>query len=179
MGFFDDDDTPPPVGKYQAVLESARGFVSKKGNEILALDWKVASGDLTGKEWTVIQGMSPKQRTPVRILLENLGADLTAIEAAIEKGEEPVEAIGTALKQLAGTYYDVDVVQNGQYVNTNVTGTHVPASSQARSDVGDNPADFITPTVQKGDANEQGDPIPFLWRPVEYEDRYPGWNPFA
>jgi hypothetical protein len=141
------ESNPPPPGSYSVSLQDARAFTSKAGNEVMITEFRVLDGPKEGYVWSVVNTFkTPGAAGVAKSFAASLGAN-------IEVGT--LDELDAELKLVLGTYYDVAVKQNGQYVNTYVngrlTGAEVPAS-----DVPVDEAAFVTTPVE----GDNGD-VPF------------------
>lgn len=124
-------DAPEP-GTYEVLLQDAKAFTSKAGEDYVALELKVATGEHAGHEWTELRSF------------RNEGA-VKATKATVARLGMNVDEIATLdefdsqLKQLVGTWYTVDVVQKGEYRNTYINGkvNNEPVTPDVPADTSD------------------------------------------
>lgn len=127
----------PPPGIYEVALIDADAFVSKAGNEIAKLELRdVASGH----EWTMVLGFQSQGAANfAKSAIASVGVDVEAVDS--------FDALGSALKEFVGRYYEVEVKQSGEYRNTYVRAGASP----------DVPAEMPEPAAVAG----TDDDIPF------------------
>lgn len=111
---------PGPSGKatFDVALDDARAFVSKAGNAVIVLDLRVTGGPMDSYQWSELRGLKTDgQVKAAKATCARLGVDVGAVT-----GLEDLDAL---LKERVGNFYEIDVVQNGEYRNVYVQG---PAS---------------------------------------------------
>jgi hypothetical protein len=115
-----ENTSPPPEGVYEVALIAASAFTSKKGSEIVKLEFKVMSVNEQGHEWTEIRSFgSQGAANAAKATCHSLGADVDVASLEDLDGE---------LKALVGRYYEAKVVRNGEYLNTYIEGDATPVS---------------------------------------------------
>lgn len=134
---------PPPEGEYEVAIDSAEFFVSKAGNPVIKLSLRVTSaGDQQGYTWDEIRGMgTPGQMKAAKATCSRLGIDVESIDS-----EEQLDA---ELRACIGRYYEINVKQNGDYLNAYI-------NSQVHGV--EEPVDFTAAPVGAADSD---DDIPF------------------
>jgi len=125
----DDNTDPPEPGLYDVTLTGFKAFTSKSGNEVLVVDWRVAAGPQTGYEWTQLGGFkSEGQAKAAKSMCSRLGipvADITGLEQLDQAG-----------KTMVGNYYEVEIVQKGDFRNLYVQN-RVHPGAPGTSDIPD------------------------------------------
>lgn len=137
----DDSNTeaPDPGASGRASLEiemtDAKAFISKKGEAYIAIDMKVLGGPLDTYSWTELRNFkSDGAIKAAKATCYRLGVDVDNCFG--------IEDIDTQLKQRVGSWYEIEVVQNGEYRNVYVQG---PAGRQpAPSDVPSDTSGFVS-----------------------------------
>lgn len=95
-----DSGKPPEPGEYIVTLKGGRAGISKKGNAYAAL---TLSDLRTGHEWDVLYGFGTQaQANFAKNQIRELGIDVDAVTG--------LDGLDAALKEKAGTYYEVEVV---------------------------------------------------------------------
>lgn len=137
---------PPPEDTYDpCALLDADVFTSKKGERWFKATWRVLDGEHKGHEWDDLGGFkTPKQAGFTKDKIAALGVDVDSITDE--------DALKDALGAVIGGYYELRIVQNGEFRNTYVEG-------RSRSDEGssDIPNDLPEPAVEPTDDED----IPF------------------
>ena len=119
---------PPEPGEYIVTLKSGRAGVSAKGNAYAA----ITISDLrTGHEWDVLYGFKTQGAANfAKNQIRELGVNVDQV------GD--LDGLDTALKEKAGTYYEVEVVaaNDPKYdASTYVRGVAEAAPPAAQSDI--------------------------------------------
>jgi hypothetical protein len=122
--------SPPPEGTYEIVLIGASAFTSKKGSEIVKLELRVVSSTEQWHEWTEIRSFgSQGAANAAKATCFRIGVDVDNVSS--------LDELDTELKTHVGTYYSVNVVRNGEYMNTYfeeaTQAADVPAPSEPGS----------------------------------------------
>lgn len=123
----------PEPGTYEVLLHDARAFTSKAGDDYVALELKVATGELAGHEWTELRSFRDEKAVKAtKATVSRIG--LTDIDQITSLDE-----FDTRLKQLIGNWYMVDVVQKGEYRNTYFNGqvSNTPPAPDVPADTSD------------------------------------------
>jgi hypothetical protein len=108
-----DNTSPPPEGKYEVALIDASAFVSKKGTEIAKLEFRVVSVNEQGHEWVEIRSFATQgAANAAKATCHRLGVEVDQVGS--------LEELDGALKSCVGSYYAVNVVRKGEYLNTYV-----------------------------------------------------------
>lgn len=107
-----DDSQPPEAGTYTVVLKDADAFTSKKGEDWQKLEFGLLDRD---HDWTVLFGFKSQAAA-------NFAANQAREVGVDVSGIRSMEELAAALKQHVGTYYEVEVEQNGEYRNTYIRG---------------------------------------------------------
>lgn len=108
-----DTSEPPAPGTYEAEFVNGRAFHSKGGNDIVVVTFRVLSGPRAGHAWDVLHGFKNDGQTKAtKGTCSRLGVNVETVAS--------LEDLDAALKAKAGEYFTVDVVRNGDYVNTYV-----------------------------------------------------------
>lgn len=158
---------PPAPGEYVVTLKSARAGMSKADNAYAAITFE----DLrTQHEWDVLFGFKTQGSANfAKNQFRELGIDVDQVT--------DLDALDTALKAKAGTYYEVEVVEskNPAYdASTYIRGVaQAGAPPTPESDV---PSDVGPEPVAAGGIDT--DDVPFLWRPFDGIVEH-NHNPFA
>jgi hypothetical protein len=109
------NNDPPAEGAYELALIGASAFVSKKGNEIVKLEFEVVSQVENGYQWTEVRGFgSQGQANAAKATCHGLGVDTDQVVS--------LEQLDGALKERIGGYYGARIVRNGEYLNTYIDG---------------------------------------------------------
>jgi hypothetical protein len=112
----DQADADPPVGKHSVSLDDARAFTSKQDNEVLIAEFRILDGPQEGVKWSVIHGFKNEKAAGVaKSFCQSLGVDVDSVGPNIAE-------LNDALKPHVGSYYSVEVVQRGRFLNTYVNG---------------------------------------------------------
>lgn len=131
----------PEPGTYDITLDDARAFTSKAGRDVVILDMRVVSGEAMGHRWTEMRGFKTEGQTKAaKATCARLGVPIDEVANLQELDAE--------LKRLVGGYFEVEIVQNGEWRNVYVQGRATP---------GDLPA---TPTPTPA-ADVPDDDVPF------------------
>lgn len=153
-----EDTVPPEPGSYFGVtLIGASAWVKEATDQAwMRLRWKLNDG--TDHEWDVLYGFkNHAQANVAKNTARTLGIDIDKVAG--------IEALDVALDLECGKYFDVNVVQNGEYRNTYVEG---PAKASSVP-VGDLPSE-VGPSLDEAIASgavateSADDSIPFRWR---------------
>lgn len=135
-----DDSAPPPEGTYEVALVDASAFTSKKGAEIVKLELRVVSAQENGHEWTEIRSFASQgAANAAKATCHRLGANVEEVTS--------LDELDTQLKALTGRYYEVNVVRNGEYLNTYVEH--------------ESTADHATPVEEPAAGAKDTDKVPF------------------
>lgn len=106
-----DNTDPPPEGKYEVTLVNGSAFTSKKGTDIVKLELRVVSPDEQGYEWTELRSFgSQGAANAAKATCHRLGVDVEEVAS--------LEELDSEIKGHIGAYYSVNVVRNGEYMNT-------------------------------------------------------------
>jgi hypothetical protein len=141
------DDDAPADGKHDAALIDASAFTSKNGKDVVKLEFQTVDKDHT---WGVIYGFnSVKAAGFTKGQCQAIGVNTEAPDIV------SLDALGQALKEHVGEFFEVDVERNGEYVNTYVRGPAAGAVPQ--SDVPADTGDFETVPA----SNDDGGDVPF------------------
>lgn len=140
-----DNNDPPDPGIYDVTLIDAGAFTSKKGDDWVKLEWRRLTD---GYDWTVLLGFaSEKAANFAKRECRELGVDVDSVAS--------LDELDSALKQQGGHYFEVEVVQNGDFRNTYLRGK----SGEHVSDIPTSTADFA-PAMANGPVSGDAD-IPF------------------
>jgi hypothetical protein len=102
------DNQPPEPGLYEAALTDTDAFVSKAGDEWVKLTLRRVTDN---HEWDVMLGFkSQKQANVTKGTLARIGVAVDEVAS--------FDDFKSALKAVEGRYYEVEVKQNGDFVNT-------------------------------------------------------------
>lgn len=106
-----ENSSPPPEGTYEIALIGASAFTSKKGSEIVKLELRVVSAGEQDHEWTEIRSFgSQGAANAAKATCFRIGVDVDNVSS--------LDELDTELKTHVGAYYSVNVVRNGEYMNT-------------------------------------------------------------
>ena len=143
-----ENTSPPPEGTYEVALVQASAFTSKKGAEIVKLEFRVVSVKEQGHEWTEIRSFASQgAANAAKATCFRLGVDVETVAT--------LEELDSELKACAGRYYEVTVKRNGEYLNTYVEDVVTPSG-------GTPPAGDFQPA-----------PVPLLDDDVPFLSRFP------
>jgi hypothetical protein len=118
-----ENTSPPPEGLYEVALTGASAFTSKKGTEIVKLEFRVMSAQENGHEWTEIRSFgSQGAANAAKATCFRLGVDVDQVTS--------LDELDTELKGRTGRYYEAKVVRNGEYLNTYIEGDATPAGQE-------------------------------------------------
>lgn len=114
------NDNEAPLGDHTVALTAARAYMSKKKNEPwVSLTLKVVvprNGIEAGYEWDELFGFrSQKQANVTKKTVRDLGVDVDNVGGSITD-------LHDALQVQLGKYYEVEVVQSGDWRNTYIKG---------------------------------------------------------
>lgn len=143
---------PPEPGTYVVALEDAKAFTSKAGNSVMVLDLRVTGGDADGYAWGEVRGFANDgQIKAAKATCSRIGVDVDHVTS--------LDEIDELLKQHVGEFYEVNVVQNGDYRNVYVNG-HASGDFQApQTDVPADTSDFEPAASPAGGVPDED--IPF------------------
>lgn len=137
----DDNATAPDPGTYEVKVTDGRAFTSKAGNTVLIVELEVLTGPAAGHRWPEVRGFkSDGQVKAAKSMCARLGIEVGEITS--------LDALDTAVKAVIGSYFGVDVVQNGDYRNVFV-GDRLTAT--VPTDVPFNEGEFETAPVTDDD----------------------------
>ena len=123
---------PPPPGLYDVSVENARAFTSKQDKDFLVIELRAVSGRLEGHEWSVLFGFETEGAIKfAKGACERLGVDVAAVAS--------LDELDTAVKGVVGEYLEVEVKQNGEYLNTYIQQRVTPGEP-GTSDIPDDGA---------------------------------------
>jgi hypothetical protein len=128
----DNNEAPDPGPEGRMTLDVAltdgRAFVSKSGNPVIVLGFKVVGGGQhEGHEWDELRGMKTDgQIKAAKATCAKLGVDVATVVS--------FEEIEQQLKGCVGTYYEIEVVQNGEWRNVYVQGRGGRTASDVPND---------------------------------------------
>lgn len=137
-----DSNNPPEPGLYDVAIIDTKAFVSKAGNEVLVIEMRVVAGPAEGYEWADVRGFgSEGQVKAAKSMCARLGVNVDAIGS--------LNDLAIELKRFEGLYYQVEVVQNGEYRNTYIQQQITPGqpgtANLPQSDVPNDTSDFDPP----------------------------------
>lgn len=145
----DNEQTEPPEpGTYEIALDDARAFTAKSGKDWFVVELRIVTGENMGHQWSVLADLTKD-------------GGVKAAKSMSAKLGVPIDEIGSLddldrlAKQHVGSYYEVDVVQRGDFRNTYFRGP-ITGEQMSTSDV---PADV--PTAAAPGAAVADDEIPF------------------
>ena len=117
------DDFKPAPGQYRTVISGTAFDTSKKGELYLRVEFKLDSGD----SWSDVRVLT-KDGVPqegrikaAKVMLRTLGLN----------GDLPAASWKQQLGSITGRAFFVDVIQNGDFLNTNVIGPDQVAPAPA------------------------------------------------
>ncbi len=132
------DNPAPDPGTYRACLsEGTRAFTSKNGKDLVKFAWTIVDGPARGYEFNDMKGFqSPGAVNALKATCARLGVDTNV---------STLEDLNGRVRAQIGDWYEIEVVQNGQYRNVYVQGkisppdpgdtsSFVPAETQAKAD---------------------------------------------
>jgi len=155
-----DNNPPPPPGMYNAVISEAKWFSSNAGELTMVVGYRKDDGYTWSDVRTLTQNGQPKEGAikAAKILLRQLGVP----------EQTPAGAMPTALKNLVGRAFIVEVVASKQtkqdgtpYLNTNVSGPGTPPQVAAPVQQVDPMANqqFAQPGAAPAPQPQQGFPV--------------------
>ena len=107
-----EDSSPPAPGVYTATLLDAGAFFSKAGEAFQKMRWGCVEAP---NEWTKMFGFKTQGAANfAKKEARSLGVNVDAVSS--------IEELNAALGARKGSYFEVEVVQNGEYVDTYVRG---------------------------------------------------------
>lgn len=125
-----DNTDPPEPGVYDVALTDFRAFESKQGNEVLVVDWQVIAGPLKDYAWTQLGGFKTEgSAKAAKSMCARLGVNVAQVTSLAQLDQEG--------KAQIGGYYQVEIVQNGEWRNLYVQQKLQPGGP-GTSDLPDN-----------------------------------------
>jgi len=107
-----DDSNPPEPGVYVATLVDASAFFSRAGEAFQKMRWSCVE---TPHEWTVLSGFKTQGAANfAKNQARSVGVNVEAVAS--------MEQLSAALEAQKGGWFEVEVVRNGDYINTYVRG---------------------------------------------------------
>lgn len=104
--------TPPGIGEFGCILQDARAFTSRKGDDYVAFTLTEVQSQHT---WDVLHGFSSQgQANMTKNQAREVGVDIAATTS--------IEVLDAQLKACIGGYFKVEVVQSGDFLNTYIRG---------------------------------------------------------
>lgn len=117
-----EDTEAPDPGLYDVALDDAKAFTSKAGNAVIVVEFRVVAGQNMGHRWSDVRGLQSEGAVKAaKAMCSRLGIRVDEVTS--------LDDIDTALKTLKGRYFEVEVVQNGEYRNSYVQGPATSSSS--------------------------------------------------
>lgn len=102
---------PPEAGTYEVALEDARAFTAKSGTDWFVVDFKIVTGHGTGHKWSVLANLGKEGGvTAAKAMSAKIGVPIDEVAG--------LEDLDRLVKQHIGEYFEVDVVQKGDFRNT-------------------------------------------------------------
>lgn len=131
----------PEPGVYDVTLDDAKAFTSKGGKDVLVFEFRVVSGQAMGHRWDEFYAFNNAARTKTaKSVCSRMGVPIDEVASLPELDAE--------VKRLIGGYFEIEVVQNGEYRNVFVQGRATPSSDlPAQSD----PVAVAQMTPESGD----------------------------
>ncbi len=155
----------PEPGVYEVTLEDARAWTAQSGTDWFAVDLHVIAGASTGHQWSVLANLSKEGGVKAaKSMSAKLGVAIDEVSGLAD--------LDRLLKVQVGNYYEVDVVQRGDFRNTYIRD-RITGEQPAESDV---PSDF--PSADSSGSDDAED-IPFKARFTAFEEGYHHHNPFV
>ncbi len=108
-----DDLTPPADGLHEVTLVDGGAWTAKSGVDWCRFVFQLNDG--SGYKWTVLHGFkSQAQANFTKREVRALGVDVGSVDS--------LEAMDSAIKALAGRYFEVRVERDGTFESTYVEG---------------------------------------------------------
>lgn len=140
-----DTSDPPEAGTYSVSLDDARAFTAKSGTDWFVVDFKIVTGHGTDHKWSVLANLSKEGGVKAaKSMSVKLGVPIDEVAG--------LEDLDRLVKEHIGEYFEVDVVQKGDFRNTYIKDR---VSGEAASDI---PTDREPVAVA---VDDDDDDIPF------------------
>lgn len=125
-----DGGEAPEPGIYDVAIDDAKAFTSRAGKDVLIFELRVVTGPAMGHQWTEMRGFDTAPQTKAaKSMCHQLDVPVDEVES--------LEGLDQQVKGLIGRYFEVDIVQNGQWRNCYVRGPS--ATTPAGSDLPSQP----------------------------------------
>lgn len=139
---------PPEPGTYEVALDDARAFTAKSGKDWFVVELRVVTGENIGHQWSVLADLTKEGGVKAaKSMSAKLGLPVDEIHS--------LDDLDRLAKLHTGSYYEVDVVQKGEFRNTYIRGP-LTGEQTSTSDV---PADV--PAAATTAPAYDDDDIPF------------------
>lgn len=136
---------------FDVLLDDARAFTSKAGNAVIVLDLRVMGGPMDSYQWAELRGLKTDgQIKAAKATCARMGISVDEVTG--------LEDLDAQLKECKGRYYEIEVVQNGEYRNVYFQG---PASATPASDVPNNLPSTEEVAAARAAAYGDDEDIPF------------------
>lgn len=110
-----DRTQPPEPGLYTVAITDAKALTSEAGEDWVIIELEGIDGAAAEHQWSVVQGFRTPQATGfTKRVCRDLGVDIDAVTS--------LDQLDTALKEIVGRYFTVQVKQKGEYRNTYFQG---------------------------------------------------------
>jgi hypothetical protein len=141
-----DTSDPPEPGTYEVALTDGRAFTSKGSEDWFVVEFRILAGHGQDHTWSVMANLGKEGGVKAaKAMSAKLGVPIDEVTC--------LQDLDRLVKQQVGGYFEVDVVQNGDYRNTFIRDR---VSGEAASDLPTDPA-----PVGGGPATFDDDDIPF------------------
>jgi hypothetical protein len=128
---------PPEPGLYTVAVTDAKAFTSKKNEDWVVIDLQAIGGQADEHEWPLLLGFRSQQQVNfTKRACRDLGVDVDNVTGLAE--------LDTALKEIVGRYFDVEVKQNGDYRNTYIQGPSEGVQGDLPGDLAPTPVSAVT-----------------------------------
>lgn len=110
-----DRSDPPEPGIYQVAVTDAKAFTAKSGSDYLIVELRIVSGHGIGHEWSLVANLSTEGGVKAaKNISARLGLPIEHIAS--------LEDLDREVKIPIGSYFEVEVVQKGEWRNTYIKG---------------------------------------------------------
>jgi hypothetical protein len=107
----DNDSTPPECGIYDIALDDASAFTAKSGVDWFVVKLRVCNGAEMGHQWSVLANLTKEGGVKAaKAMSAKIGVPIDEVTG--------LEDLDRLVKQHIGEYFEVEVVQKGEFRNT-------------------------------------------------------------